>query len=150
MILFSGKGALPARSRATGSTYEKEKSIDRVHKALTALKPAEDTNLYTGLEEAFKYRDKGLDTIYFFSDGLPTSGPGLTAAQERSVTSETERSAILARHIRRTLTSTWNRAEAGQAEGANQLDRFLLRVPGRRGVPVGPVARERRELCGDE
>jgi len=57
------------------------------------VKPAEDTNLYAGLEEAFKYRDKGLDTIYFFSDGLPTSGPGLTAAQERTLTNETDRSA---------------------------------------------------------
>jgi predicted nucleic acid-binding Zn-ribbon protein len=91
--------------------YEREKSIDRVHKALTAVKPAEDTNLYVGLEEAFKYRDRGLDTIYFFSDGLPTSGPGLTAAQERSLANETERSSLLARHIRRTLITTWNRSE---------------------------------------
>jgi hypothetical protein len=91
--------------------YERERSIDRVHRALTAVKPAEDTNLYSGLEEAFKFRDRGLDTIYFFSDGLPTSGPGLTAAQERSLVSETERSALLARHIRRTLQFTWNRGE---------------------------------------
>jgi hypothetical protein len=96
--------------------FEKEKSIDRVHRALTAVKPAEDTNLYAGLEEAFKFRDKGLDTIYFFSDGLPTSGPGLTAAQDRANLSETDRSTILARHIRRTLASTWNRLDATKAK----------------------------------
>ena len=63
-----------------------------------------------GLEEAFKYRNKGLDTIYFFSDGLPTSGPGLSAAQERTITNDSERTTILARHVRRTLTTSWNAA----------------------------------------
>ncbi|MCS7047644.1 MAG: hypothetical protein NZO58_14910, partial [Gemmataceae bacterium] len=65
-------------------------------------------------EEAFKYRDRGLDTIYFFSDGLPTSGPGLTAAQERGLASETERSTILGRFVRRTLATVWNRPEPGK------------------------------------
>jgi len=115
VILFSSKVRYLLEA-GDWITYEKEKSIDRVHAALTAIKPAEDTNLYSGLEEAFKYRDKGLDTVYFFSDGLPTSGPGLTGTQERSLTSETERSTILSRHIRRTLTSTWNRAEAGKSK----------------------------------
>jgi len=113
VILFSGKVRYLIEA-GDWIIYEKEKSIDRVHKALTAIKPAEDTNLYSGLEEAFKYRDKGMDTIYFFSDGLPTSGPGLSATQERSLTNESERSTILARHIRRTLASTWNRVEAGK------------------------------------
>ena len=88
VILFSSKVRYLLEA-GDWITYEKEKSIDRVHAALTAIKPAEDTNLYSGLEEAFKYRDKGLDTVYFFSDGLPTSGPGLTGTQERSLTSET-------------------------------------------------------------
>lgn len=113
VILFSGKVRYLLES-GEWMKYEKEKSIDRVQRAMTAIKPLEDTNLYAGLEEAFKYRAKGLDTIYFFSDGLPTSGPGLTAAQEKSLTSESDRSTILARHIRRTLSSTWNRTEAGK------------------------------------
>lgn len=115
VILFSGRVRYLLEA-GEWMPYEKEKSIDRVHKAITAVKPAEDTNLYAGLEEAFKYRAKGLDTVYFFSDGLPTSGPGLTAVQERSLTSETERSAILSRHIRRTLATTWNRPEPGKAK----------------------------------
>src|SRR5262245_21559458 len=112
VIMFSGKVRYLLEA-GDWIPYEKEKSIDRVHKAITAVKPAEDTNLYAGLEEAFKYRDKGLDTIYFFSDGLPTSGPGLNAAQERTL-GESERSTVLSRHIRRTLASTWNRAETGR------------------------------------
>jgi von Willebrand factor type A domain len=113
VILFSGKVRYLLES-GDWIAYEKEKSIERIHKAMSEVKPAEDTNLYAGLEEAFKYRAKGLDTVYFFSDGLPTSGPGMTAAQEKTLTNETERSAILSRHIRRTLATSWNRVEAGK------------------------------------
>jgi len=123
VILFSSK-AQHLLEAGDWIPYEKEKSIDRVHKAITAIKPTGDTNLYSGLEEAFKYRDKGLDTIYFFSDGLPTSGPGLTATQERSITSDTERSTILARHIRRTLTTTWNRSDGGKRVRINSIGFF--------------------------
>src|SRR5262245_6852201 len=123
VILFSGRVRYLLEA-GEWIQYGKEKSIDRVYKAMTAVKPAEDTNLYAGLEEAFKYRPKGLDTVYFFSDGLPTSGPGLTAIQERSLTSETERSAILSRHIRRTLITTWNRPDGGQKVRINSVGFF--------------------------
>ena len=115
VILFSGKVRYLLEA-GDWIKYEKEKSIDRVHKAMTPIKPAEDTNMYLGLEETFKYRDKGLDTVYFFSDGLPTSGPGLTATQEQTLVSETERTTILARHVRRTLASTWNRPQVGKSK----------------------------------
>lgn len=110
IILFSGK-ARYILDEGKWITYEKEKSIERVRREMSAVKPSEDTNMYLGLEEAFKFRAKGLDTIYLFSDGLPTSGPGLSAAQERTLTSETDRSTLLARHVRRTLASTWNAAD---------------------------------------
>jgi hypothetical protein len=113
IILFSGRVRYLLEA-GDWIAYEKERSIDRVHKAMSAVKPAEDTNLYAGLEEAFKYRGRGMDTVYFFSDGLPTSGPGMTAAQERTLTDETQRSALLSRHIRRTLATSWNRAEPGK------------------------------------
>ena len=57
MILFSGKVRY-LLDRATGCLREAKRAIDRVHKAMTAVKPAEDTNLYAGLEEAFKFRDQ--------------------------------------------------------------------------------------------
>ncbi len=110
VILFSGKVRYLLEA-GDWIRYEKEKSIERVRKSLLAVKPAEDTNLYAGLEEAFKYRPRGLDTVYFFSDGLPTSGPGLTPAQDRALTNETDRSAVLSRHIRRMLNTTWNRPD---------------------------------------
>jgi hypothetical protein len=113
VILFSGKVRYLFES-GDWMPYEKEKSIDRVHKAMSAIKPVEDTNMYAAFSEAFKFRSKGLDTVYLFSDGLPTSGPGLTAEQDRSLTNETDRSALLSRHVRRTLATTWNRLEPGR------------------------------------
>jgi von Willebrand factor type A domain len=106
VILFSSKAKYLIETSGW-IEYEKEKSIDRVHKAMTAVKPTGDTNMYLGLEEAFRYREKGLDTIYLLSDGLPTSGPGLSATQERSI-SDTDRSTILSRYVRQMLKTTWN------------------------------------------
>ncbi|HSQ54403.1 MAG TPA: VWA domain-containing protein [Gemmata sp.] len=89
-----------------------EKSVERVRDALLAVKPYDDTNLYAGLERAFSLRQTGaLDTVYLFSDGLPTSGPGLTVPQQTAnpPLKEIERSEILGKHIRRTLNENWNR-----------------------------------------
>ncbi|WP_439624276.1 VWA domain-containing protein [Gemmata sp.] len=96
--------------------YEGEKSIDDVKKALTAVKPHEDTNLHAGLEKAFALRESGLDVIYLFSDGLPTSGPGLTLAEQtrRPPLSELELGEKLGKHIRKNLADTWNRSLAGK------------------------------------
>ena len=97
--------------------YEGEKSIDDVKKALAAVKPHDDTNLYAGLEKAFSLREQsGLDVIYLFSDGLPTSGPGLTLAEQtrRPPLTELELGEKLGKHIRKTLSDTWNRPLAGK------------------------------------
>ncbi len=92
--------------------YEKGKSIERVKTAMTAVKPTGDTNMYLGLEEAFKFRAKGMDTVYLISDGLPTSGPGLTAVQERQPITDSDRTNLLSRHVRRTLQAEWNKPDA--------------------------------------
>ncbi|HUR55969.1 MAG TPA: VWA domain-containing protein, partial [Gemmataceae bacterium] len=98
--------------------FEGEKSVARVKDALLKIKPENDTNLHAGMEMAFTLRPTGLDTIYLFSDGLPTSGEGLTRAQEimNPPLKETERSEILARHIRTRLNNDWNRAQAGRGK----------------------------------
>jgi hypothetical protein len=92
---------------------EKERILQQVSTAMTGVKPNGDTNLHLGLTEAFRFRTAALklDTIYFLSDGLPTSGPGLTAAEEARNPSEQERGVILARYLRTTLKSDWNRAD---------------------------------------
>src|SRR4029077_19521002 len=70
-----------------------------------------------GLEQAFKLRSSGLDAVYLFSDGLPTSGPGLTFAEQnrQPALSEIERGEKLGKHIRRTLDYDWNRAQPGKS-----------------------------------
>jgi VWA domain-containing protein len=90
------------------------KSADDVGDALLKVKPYDDTNLYAGLEQAFKLRASGLDAVYVFSDGLPTSGPGLTYTQQNGGLKEIERSEILGKHLRRTLENDWNRMQAGR------------------------------------
>lgn len=110
VLLFSSKPVYLLES-SDWLKYEKEKSIDRVHRAMTATKPTGDTNMYLGMEEAFKFRSKGMDTIYLISDGLPTSGPGLTTTQQRAGLSEGEQSTILSKHVRRTITGIWNKPD---------------------------------------
>jgi septal ring factor EnvC (AmiA/AmiB activator) len=97
-------------------TFAGEKSVEAVSAALLKVKPKDDTNMYAALEKAFGLRQSGLDTIYLFSDGLPTSGPGLTRAQQTAnpPLSEPELGVILGRHVRDTLTRTWNRPVIGQ------------------------------------
>ena len=85
--------------------------------ALLKVKPYDDTNLYAGLELAFRLRNPGgLDAVYLFSDGLPTSGPGLTAAEQnrQPPLSELELGEKLGKYIRRTLNNDWNRPLAGR------------------------------------
>jgi hypothetical protein len=79
--------------------------------------------MYVAMEEAFKYRTKGLDTIYLFSDGLPTSGPGLTTAQERTL-SDQDRSATLSRYIRQMLKGNWNAPGKGNRVRINSVGFF--------------------------
>jgi hypothetical protein len=90
--------------------FDGEKSVEAVKAALLKTTPKDDTNLYAALEKAFGLRALGLDTVYVFSDGLPTSGPDLTAAQQNLP--ETERGVILGKQIRETLARRWNRPEA--------------------------------------
>ncbi len=97
--------------------YDGQKSIDTVTKALLDVSPYDDTNLFAGLDKAFSLRDPGgLDTIYLFSDGLPTSGPGLTLAEQtrQPQLTELELGERLGRHLRRTLADTWNRPLTGR------------------------------------
>jgi hypothetical protein len=69
--------------------------------------------MYAALQLAFRLRAKGMDTIYLFSDGLPNLGEGVRA-EALNTLREVERNDLLARHIRRTLRSDWNRTLPGQ------------------------------------
>lgn len=95
--------------------FDGEKSAAAVKDALLRVKPEGDTNMHAAFDLAFTRRARGLDTVYLFSDGLPTSGPGLTAAQENATPplDEQKRGEILAKHIRDKMTATWNRRLVG-------------------------------------
>ncbi|AWM40788.1 Chromosome partition protein Smc [Gemmata obscuriglobus] len=98
-------------------SFDGEKSVVRVRDALLKTKPVDDTNMYAAFEKAFGLKTSGLDTMYLFSDGLPTSGPGLTREQEKAnpPLSESELGVILGKHVRDTLACTWNKPAAGQS-----------------------------------
>jgi hypothetical protein len=113
LIIFSSKASYLLGSQGEWLPCRKEKSIEEIYKAMTATKPAGDTNLYLAFDEAFKFRARGLDTVYLFSDGLPTSGPGLTPTEEQTL-GENERGVILARYLRRLLKTNWNRPLVNQ------------------------------------
>ncbi len=93
-------------------TFTGEPCVEAVRKALLQVKPKDDTNMFAAFEKAFSLRATGLDTIYLFSDGLPTSGEGLTPAQENL--SEHERGVILGKYVRDKLARSWNRADHGR------------------------------------
>ncbi len=59
------------------------------------------------MDLAFKLRPGGLDTVYLFSDGLPTISAGLTADESRLLT-EAAKSEKLTKHLRETLERAWN------------------------------------------
>jgi von Willebrand factor type A domain len=110
VILFSNRLIYLMGKTGQWLDYNKQSSIEEVRKAMAATRPAGDTNMYIAFEEVFHFREKGLDTIYLFSDGLPNSGPGLTTSQENSL-KEAERSELLSKHIRRLLNTNWNKAD---------------------------------------
>lgn len=82
-------------------------SADRIIAAMSAVKPKGGTDMYQGLEAAFRYKPVGLDTIYLLSDGLPNIGVGLSEAAARTM-SESQRAEVLSQHIRLTLKTSWN------------------------------------------
>jgi predicted nucleic acid-binding Zn-ribbon protein len=94
-------------------TYSGETSAKGVRDALLAVTPKDDTNMHAGFEKAFALRASGLDTIYLFSDGLPTSGPNLSPAQE--ALSESERGVILGKDVRDLLAKRWNAPALGRS-----------------------------------
>ncbi|MGL6074586.1 MAG: VWA domain-containing protein [Fimbriiglobus sp.] len=104
--------------------YRGEASIREVSQALHGVNPDGDTNLYDALDLAFRLRPSGLDTLYLLSDGLPTSGPGINAEQERNITL-TERSDKLSKHVLRTLKSAWNTPQNGKKVRINAVGFFF-------------------------
>ncbi len=103
--------------------FRGEESAARVATALRQVEPRGDTNLHAAFDLAFRLRRDGLDTVYLFSDGLPTSGPGLTAAEDKTLT-DAARTERLSRLLRGTLRDDWNRVRAGRRVRVNAVGFF--------------------------
>ena len=89
--------------------YDRTRSPEEMERALAAIDPKGDTNLYAAMEAAFQFKQQGLDTIYVFSDGLPNSGPGLPANPPAD---EGAREGLLGKHVRDTIKNRWNASAA--------------------------------------
>ncbi len=113
LVLFADKVLFPLGSEGQWLMHDPANSPELVRKALTTVTPKGNTNMYAALEAAFKYRAQGLDTVYFFSDGLPNVGEGLTATAAKTL-GEMEKAALLGKHIRTKLKNDWNAAAGGR------------------------------------
>ncbi len=113
MIVFAETAAFLLKGDEEWRDYEAASSPERVLHGLADVKPKGGTNMYAALQTAFRMRTKGLDTIYLLSDGLPNLGEGLNGGAS-STLKELERNDVLAKHIRKTLKSDWNRARPEQ------------------------------------
>jgi hypothetical protein len=123
VIVFSEQAKFLTGSEDRWLEYDAKSTPDQVMAALAAIKPTGGTNMYAALQSAFRFRDRGLDTIYLFSDGLPNIGEGLTAEQARTL-KEVEQGDILGKHIRRKLRADWNAPIAGQRVHINAVGFF--------------------------
>jgi len=112
VILFSDKVRYPLGKPATWLRYDAQETPARTAAALKAIKPDGETNMHAVFTEAFRYREAQLDTIYVLSDGLPNAGEGLPPGADKL--SESERGAILSKHLRNKLKNDWNRPLAAQ------------------------------------
>jgi hypothetical protein len=116
VIVFSEAASFPIGSGADWIDYDAAASPEQVKKVLTQIEPKGNTNMYAPFEQAFRFRPRGLDTIYLFSDGLPNIGPGLSPVDQSRNLSETELGDILGKYIRKTLREQWNRPASGWAK----------------------------------
>ncbi len=113
VILFSNQVSYPLGKAGQWLDFDRVTSTGRVAEALARIRPRGNTDMYAGFEAAFRYRPQGLDTVYVLSDGLPNIGAGLAPEAARRLT-ETERSEILSKYVRRILKEQWNRAQPGR------------------------------------
>jgi hypothetical protein len=112
VIVFEEKTAFLLGKPDEWIDFDRKTSPLAVEAALKAVKPKGGTDMYAAFQAAFKFRPRGLDTIYLFSDGLPNAGEGVPVAEAKRLLDmgrEPELSDRLAKHIRRTMKTNWNR-----------------------------------------
>jgi hypothetical protein len=114
LITFGEEISFPLGKQGEWFDYDAKTSATWVGATLGRIKPKGGTNMFKPMEAAFRYRARGLDTLYLFSDGLPNEGEGLTPEQDKNIKDETQRSTLLGKFIRRKLENDWNRRVPGK------------------------------------
>jgi hypothetical protein len=112
VILFSTQVKYLLGQDGKWLDYDPAQSPKEVLDAMAKVTPKGGTNMYKGLDEAFKFRTQGLDTIYLLSDGLPNEGPGLALGQDQLP--ELKQSELMGKFIRNVLKTDWNKEQAGR------------------------------------
>jgi len=92
--------------------FDRTKTPNEVAKVLAEGKnrPNGGTNMYAAMEAAFAMRDKGLDTVFLLSDGLPNEGQGLTDNEKKTL-SQREVSEKLGQYVRSQLSTRLNKPD---------------------------------------
>lgn len=110
VILFSDRVRYPLGSPGRWVDYHPKVSVPATVAAVKAIKPAGETDMAAAFEEAFRFRDDGLDTVYVLSDGLPNAGAGLpmSAAQLTQV----QKTDHLSKYVRQRLKNVLNRPDS--------------------------------------
>jgi hypothetical protein len=127
VIVFSDRFKYAFGNEGRWVEYNPEISPKKVAEGLKAIKPKGGTDMYAAFQEVFRYRDVGLDTVYFFSDGLPNLGEGLPA--NTSKLTEEQRGEVLGKHIRGRLKNNWNRPLPNQARVRINCIGFFFESP---------------------
>lgn len=107
VILFSDKARYPLGNDGRWFEYLPQHSPKATVDALKAVKPKGETNMYAAFNEAFTFRELGLDTVYVLSDGLPTAGEGLPL--NTKILNESQKTEMLGKYLRNRLKTVWNR-----------------------------------------
>lgn len=115
IVMFSEGVSFPIGDPSEWNDYNPQSSPALAKQTLLRIEPKGNTNMYSAFEAAFRFRPKGLDTVYLLSDGLPNAGPGLSPLEQTRNLSESEKGDKLGKYIRNMLKQSWNRPTIGQA-----------------------------------
>jgi hypothetical protein len=113
IITFSDKTHFALGGDGQWLDYDPKATTDQVFQTLAGITPEGGTNMYTAMQAVFTMRAKGLDTVYFLSDGLPNLGEGVRPEEANTLT-EVERGFRLGQVIRNKLKTDWNREQEGK------------------------------------
>jgi septal ring factor EnvC (AmiA/AmiB activator) len=109
VILFSTSVRYLHGSPGEWLVYDPKTSPAETVAALHKIDPHGGTKMSPAFAEVFRFRAKGMDTVYFFSDGLPNDDDDLPP--EAAKLDEGALTVYLSNRVRLLLKTVWNRPE---------------------------------------